>query len=76
MSIVELRGWAEYLSMEPTNSTEIQLALLTSVVANMMGGKSKIDDFLITSYKPKSDEEVIFASEDDVARALMALAVQ
>lgn len=66
MSINELREWAEYLSQEPVNSTEIQLALLTSVAANMMGGKSKIDDFLITSYKPPKDDAPQFASEADV----------
>lgn len=41
-----------------------------------MGGHTKIEDMLITSYKPKRDEESIFASEDEVAKALMALAVQ
>lgn len=76
MSIVELREWSTYLQFEPVNSTEIQLALLTSVCANMLGGKSKIDDFLITTYKPPKDDEAIFASEDEVAKALMALAVQ
>lgn len=76
MSIVELRGWSEYLSMEPTNSVEIQLALLTSVVGNLMGGKTKIDDFLITSYRPPRDDTLQFASEEEVARALMAFATQ
>lgn len=64
MSINELEGWAEFLSREPNNSVEIQLALLTTVVANMMGGKKKIDDFLITEYKPP--KENIFAEESQV----------
>lgn len=74
MSISELREWAMYLQQEPTNSTEIQLALLTSVAANMMGGKSKIDDFLITSYRPPKDDTPQFASEEEVTKALMAFA--
>lgn len=74
MSISELREWTIYLQQEPTNSVEIQLSLLTSVVANMMGSKSKIDDFLITSYRPPKDNTTHFASEEEVAKALMAFA--
>jgi len=65
MSINELNSWAEYLSMEPSNSIEIQLALLTTIVANMMGGKKSVDDFIITSYRPKVDKP-IFMDEADV----------
>lgn len=51
MSVSELKKWAVYLSQEHSNSIEIQLALLTTVVANAMGGKAKIEDFLVTQYK-------------------------
>lgn len=74
MSTSELRGWAQYLSMEPVNSTEVQLALLTTVVANILGGKSSIEDFLITSYKPPKSEELVFADEDAIANAFRLLA--
>jgi hypothetical protein len=65
MSINELNSWSEYLSLEPSNSIEIQLALLTTVVANMMGGKKSVDDFLITNYKPQVDKPQ-FMDESDV----------
>ena len=65
MSINELNSWSEYLSLEPSNSIEIQLALLTTVVANMMGGKKSVDDFLITNYKPQV-EKALFMDESDV----------
>lgn len=64
MSMSELREWAEFLSKEPVNSVEVQLALLTTIVANMMGGKKKIDDFLITSYK---EDKPMYASEESVS---------
>ena len=54
----ELRLWATYMSQEPSNSTELQLALLTTVASNMMGGKNKLDDFNITQYKVKKTEEI------------------
>ena len=65
MSINELREWADYLTLEPSNASEIQLALLTTVVANMMGGKKSVDDFLITNYKPQV-EKSLFMDENDV----------
>lgn len=65
MSNRELGEWAEYLHLEPSNSVEIQLALLTTVASNIMGGKKGIDDFLITNYKPHIEKQ-LFASEDDV----------
>ncbi len=65
MSVNELHDWSEYLSLEPSNSIEIQIALLTTVVANMMGGKRTLDDFLITNYKVKVNKSN-FASEDAV----------
>lgn len=72
MSMSELHSWVEYLSKEPTNSIEIQLALLTTVVANMMGGKKKLDDFLITAYKPEKDS--VFVPEEQVVSIFAALA--
>ena len=51
MTKSELKKWAIYMSKEPSNSVELQLALLTTVASNMMGGKHKLDDFYITQYK-------------------------
>lgn len=52
MPYSELVGWSKYLAHEPHNSTEIQLALIAQIANNSMGGKLKLDEALITSYKP------------------------
>lgn len=47
----ELNSWVKYLAVEPFNSTEIQLALNTQAQVNSVGGKSSVDDLLITQYR-------------------------
>lgn len=54
MPYSEYVGWQKYLSIEPWNSIEIQSALIATVQSNSMGGKSKIEDMLITQKKHSS----------------------
>jgi hypothetical protein len=55
----ELRGWIKYLALEPYNSVEIQLALVSTVANNAMGGKAKLEDMLITQRNiDDKDEDV------------------
>lgn len=46
MSAHEFRGWLEYSREEPLESTEIQLAMLTTMVNNGLGGKGQLKSFL------------------------------
>ncbi len=55
MTDKEFHKWVEYNTYEPLNSTDHQLALLTSVVSNMMGGKTTLKDFILL--KDSSDRE-------------------
>lgn len=66
MTKSELKKWAIYMSKEPSNSIELQLALLTTVAANAMGGKSKLNDFYITEYKIEKEVEVAPMSANDI----------
>lgn|GEM_PF-4032978 len=73
MSQKELIGWSKYLALEPFNSTEIQLALLSQMVSSFGGGKSKLQDFLITQYKGKPSTTPEFASEESILQAFSLL---
>lgn len=74
MSYTELLGWQRYFQEEPSNSIEIQLALLAQMVSSFGGGKHKIEDFLVTQYKEKVKAKDSFASEDDVKAMFSLLA--
>lgn len=66
MSVNEINEWAEYLSKEPSNSTEIQLALLSHIVASFAGNKkSSLENMLITNYKIEV-EKPLFTPEKEV----------
>ena len=60
----EFAGWVDYIRNKPPNIQEFQMAVLTSVAANAMGGKSKYTDFLV-SKMPKSNKPVQEASAWD-----------
>lgn len=57
MSVREINGWIKYLAVEPSNSIEIQLALISQQISSALGSKKQyaLKDFLITQYagKPK-----------------------
>ena len=57
MSTKEINGWIKYLAVEPFNSVEIQLALISQQISSGLGSKKQhtLKDFLITQYagKPK-----------------------
>jgi hypothetical protein len=76
MSYTELLGWQRYFREEPSNSIEIQLALLAQMVSSFGKGKHKLQDFLITQYVEKKNTTQEFASEDDVKAIFSLMAKQ
>jgi len=57
MTAEEYEQWKVYLSYEPPNTNEIQLAVLIAAVTSFMGGKKKASDFIISSV-PKAKSTV------------------
>ena len=53
----EFIGWVNYIRNKPPSIQEYQMAVLTTVAANAMGGKSKHTDFLV-SKMPKQTKAV------------------
>lgn len=69
MTSKELNSWARYFQHEPTNSVEIQLAYLTYIVSAYMGAKNKkVDDYIITSYRPPKKVETLQDLLDNAVR--------
>lgn len=48
MPQTEFIQWIAYLNNKGPDITEQQLAVLTTVAANAMGGKHKVTDFLVS----------------------------
>lgn len=75
MSRKEAIGWSKYLSLEPHNSTEIQLAFLTQIVMSYMGQKTTVKEMLITQHNfEKQGDKTSYASEDEIAKVFSLLA--
>lgn len=57
MSIAEFEEWKMYLSKNPSpqDVSEIQMAQLMMMLSSYMGGKSKVEDFIVSmKFKAKN----------------------
>ena len=60
----EFNGWVLYLSEKGPDIEEIQLAVLSTLVSQGLGGKSKVEDFILSKVQePKKTNEVMSASD-------------
>lgn len=58
LSTSEFNGWMKYIQQKPADITEVQLAVIASLVSTAAGGKAKIEDFILSnknSKKKKTD---------------------
>lgn len=53
MTTREFIGWQLYFKNKGPDIQEIQLAVLSTIVSNGLGGKRKVGDFLITNEREK-----------------------
>jgi len=73
MSYSEFLNWMAYYSEFPTMESinESQMAVLTMIVANIMGGKTKVEDFLLSGKDRRktksSDQHSVFDAFNAVA---------
>lgn len=58
----EVLGWLSYFKNKPADIQEIQMAMLITSVRNALGGKTKVDEFILTSKKQKQQQK---AKEDE-----------
>lgn len=43
----------KYFNQKPADITEIQLAILSTIVSNALGGKTKVEDFILSASSKK-----------------------
>ncbi len=52
----EYRKWLSYLQYQEPDTQEIQLAVLSTIVSNALGGKSKVKDYLINKPEERLEQ--------------------
>ena len=68
MSYKEFEGWVSYLNTKGPNVAEVQMAVLSNLVASGLGSKnSKVDDFLVSSKKSPTKQHTAFDSFAGIA---------
>ena len=60
----EFFGWVKYFNAQEPDVPEIQMAVLSNIVSSALGGKSKIEDFLIRKQKPKQSSHKIMSPQE------------
>jgi len=68
----EFDDWLLYFEKKPPDVQEIQMAVLTTLVTNALGGKeAKVSDYILSGDKPKKTaNDISEASEDDINKVL------
>ena len=56
LSAEEFSGWIKYLAQKPPDVQEIQMAILATIVSNALGGKAKVEKFILSGKNNKSDK--------------------
>jgi len=70
MTAKEYEEWKVYLSYEPTNTTEIQLASLITLVGSFMGVKSSVADNMVSTRPKKKPKKIDGATLNNVIKGM------
>lgn len=70
MPIDEYKKWLIYLAEDEPDIPEMQLAVLSTLVSNALGGKAKVKDFLIRQPKQDTSKKQKGVSDAEVRGAL------
>ncbi len=78
MPLSEYYRWMSYFRYEEPDVEEMQLAVLSTLVSNGLGGKSKVKDFLIRQHQETTQTtgKQQGMSSEDVKRAFMGVAIK
>ena len=61
----EFNDWVEYLYTKGPDVQEIQMAVLSNMVAQGLGSKkSKVDDFIISKQKPQKQTTNVMSADE------------
>lgn len=67
----EFNGWIKYFKQKPADVTEIQLAILSTIVNNALGGKATVKDFIMSGDATKKKTTIDPDEVSSLFRGLM-----
>ena len=68
----EFDMWMLYFTQKQPDVTEVQLAMLATIVSNGLGGKTKVGDFIFSA-KDGTDQAPKPMAPDDLAMAMRSM---
>lgn len=69
----EYYKWMAYISYKKPDITEQQLAVLSTIVSNALGGKAKVEDFLVSKPKKETSNKVAPMDANAIATIFSAV---
>jgi len=70
LSQIEYLGWVEYLiNRKPADVNEVQMAMVLTTLSSFAGGKSKIEDFILSNGSKGKKSKTAEKSPFDVFNA-------
>ncbi len=66
----EFNKWIAYLSFKNPDVNEIQLAVLSTLVSNGLGGKAKVNDFIVSKVAEEKKPQDIFGMFNACAKTM------
>lgn len=73
MPVSEFNGWMKYYAQKPPDVQELQMAVLCTIVSNAVGGKSKVDDFILSNKDANSNSSTSAITPEQVSSIFNAL---
>ena len=73
MTKAEFNRWILYHKQKPAEITEVQLAIIATLVSNAAGGKAKVKDFLLSGRDSKSEKIENGITPDEVANVFRGI---
>ena len=69
---VDYQKWVSYFQYKQPDIQEIQLAVLSTLVSNGLGGKAKVDDFLLSKQDSRMEDKAPKAMTEEEVRGAFA----
>ncbi len=72
LTAVDYQKWVSYYQYKQPEITEIQLAVLSSMVSNGLGGKAKVEDFLLSKQDSRMEDKTPQVMTENEVRSVFS----
>ncbi len=78
LTSTEYMGWVQYFEHKPPDIPEVQLAIISTLIANAMGSKrkSKVSDFIISKQVEKQERKLRPMEDNEIRSTFATVSVR